>query len=963
MRKVILSLFFLAILPGFLLGQGTFNIKGKITDAKLGEPLIGASVILKPFNLGAMADINGDYSFDVPIDLAKGKMAELTVSYVNYKKKSVKLVLSGFNITQNFALEEDVFQSEEIVITGIASKTSKAVAEIAVGRVSATDLQKVNTYGSLSQLVQGKVAGVQLNTSSGNVGSGWRFNIRGGGGSLSGSGQPTIYIDGIRVDNQEVIGFGVGGQGVSTLSNFNSNDIEKIEFLKGSAAAAMYGTSGANGVVVITTKSGAVGAGGGVLPISVDYKFNYGFNERLVKYSTDDFVTANDANANWQKGPIRDNNLSVAGGYASLKYYASFSSRTEYGILPANYLDRKGTNVKISAVPTSNLSVVFSAGYIVSKGQRPTNDNIIYGWLGNTLLQPTSYQYIPEISLRAINDANDNRTFRGSAIASYKLLPQLELYGSFGYENSQYRQQRLYPYGYNYGGLVGTKGEKAIYNRSTNNYNYEFNTKYFWEPIDQLSITSIVGGQFFDRYFADQNIIGQQFGSGLIISEGSLLDITGYGESSFNTREGGLYTEHSANYLDQYFVTIGLKREFSSVIGKSAPSIFYPKGSFAIRLDKYDFLPSFVDLAKFRMAYGITGTPPGLTDGIPIAWTFQKGGYGAGALINSLGNSAIKPESSKELEVGLDLELFKELSLEMTYYNRNNNNAIIFFPLSSSTGKTRANLPYNVGAMKAWGLETMIQYFPIKGVDYSLDFSLIWNYQKNEVTDLGGAQDIYAGFNSSNVIKAGLPRSEFYAPKVLGATFDAAGKYFGVKATTENQRLGNPIPNHSGSITINFKFLKNFVLYGFGEFGLKNKVYNYTLAFGARTGNNPYRNNLSAQLATLTPNTQEYIDVANKYAKTDGRFVDNYLEDASYLAIRELSLSYDFTDLLGEFDLLGYVKYVTFGLSARNVLRITKYSGPDFEINSLGARSIAQGIDFLTLQTPRTVNFWVRLGF
>ncbi len=963
MRKVILSLFFLVILPSFILGQGTFKVKGKVTDSKLGEPLIGASVVLKPSNLGAMTDINGDFSFEVPSSLAKGQAVELTASYINYKKKTIKVVLDGVNITQNFALEEDIFQSDEIVVTGIASKTSKSVAEIAVGRVSATDLQKVNTYGSLSQLVQGKVAGVQLNTSSGNVGSGWRFNVRGGGGSLSGSGQPTIYIDGVRVDNSEIIGYGVGGQGMSVLSNFNSNDIEKIEFLKGSAAAAMYGTSGSNGVVLITTKAGALGTGGGVLPISVDYKFNYGFNERLVKYSTDDFVSANDANANWQKGPIRDNNLSVAGGYASLKYYASFSSREEYGILPATYGDRKGTNVKISAVPTSKLSVVFSAGYSVNKMRRPTNDNIIYGWLGNTLLNPTSYLYIPEMSLRAINDAHDIKSFRGSANATYKLLPQLELYGSFGYENSQFQQQRLYPYGYNFGGLVGTKGEKAIYNRSNNSYTYDFNAKYFWEPIDQLSITSIVGGQFFDRYFADQSIIGQQFGSGLITSEGSLLDITGYGESSFNTREGGFYTEQTVNYLDQYYVTIGLKREYSSVIGKSAPSIFYPKGSFAIRLDKYDFLPSFVNLAKFRMAYGITGTPPGLTDGIPISWTFQKGGYGAGAIINSLGNPDIEPESSKELEVGLDFELFKEWSFELTYYNKNNKNSIIFFPLSSSTGKTRANLPYNVGAMKASGFETMIQYFPIRGVDYSLDFSLIWNYQKNEVTDLGGAQPIYAGFNSSNVIKEGLSRSEFYAPKVLGATFDAAGKYFGINATTDNQSLGNPIPNHSGSITVNFKFLKNFVLYGFGEFGLNNKVYNYTLAFGARTGNNPKRNDLSTRLAALTPKTQEYIDIANQYAKTDGRYVDNYLEDASYFAIRELSLSYDFTDLLGEFDLLGYVKYVTLGISARNVLRITKYSGPDFEINSFGARSIAQGTDFLTLQTPRTVNFWVRLGF
>ncbi len=751
---------------------------------------------------------------------------------------------------------------------------------------------------------------------------------------------------------------------MSTLSNLNPNDIEKIEFLKGSAAAAMYGTSGSNGVVLITTKSGQLTAGGGVLPISIDYKFNYGFNERVVKYSKDDFLTADDANANWQKGPIRDHNLSVAGGYSTLRYFASFTSRFEQGILPATWGDRKGTNIKISAIPTDNLSVVLSAAYSINEMQRPTNDNIIYGWLGNTLLQPTSYLYIPEVSLRAINDNHNLKTFRGSANATYKLLPELELFGSFGYENNQLMQQRLYPYGYNYGGLVGTKGEKSIYQRFNTSYTYDFNAKYTWEPVERLNITSIVGGQFFDRYFSDQNISGQQFGSGLITSQGSLLDITGYGETSFNTREGGFYTEQSINYLDQYFVTLGLKREYSSVIGKDAPSIFYPKASFALRLDKYDFLPSFVNLAKLRVAYGVTGTPPGLTDGIPITWTFQKGGYGAGAIINSLGNSDIEPESSKELETGLDLELFNDISLEFTYYRKSINNSIINFPLSSSTGKTRANLPFNVGAMKAWGIETLLQYFPIREVNYSLDISLIWNYQYNEVTDLGGAQPIYAGFNSSNVIKEGLPRSAFYAPKVEGAVFNASGVYSQViKTSTDNVNLGNPIPDHNGSITVNFRFLKNFTLYTFAEWALNNKVYNYTLAFGARTGNNPYRNQLWTQLQSLTPGTPEYIEVANKHAKTDGRFVDNYLEDADYLVIRELSLSYDFTDILSEINLLGYVKYVTAGLSVRNLARITKYSGPDFEVNSLGARSIAQGLDFLTLQTPRTINFWVRLGF
>ncbi|MDP3445315.1 MAG: carboxypeptidase-like regulatory domain-containing protein, partial [Ignavibacteria bacterium] len=254
MQKSLLFFLFLVISIGVVNAQGTFRVMGKVTD-KIGEPLIGANVYIKALNTGSATDVEGKYVFEVPKELAKGQTVALSVSFVGYKSASNNIILKGNSISQNFELEEDIFQSDVVVVTGIASKTSKSVAEVSVGRVAASDLQQINTYGSLSQLVAGKVAGVQLSASTGNVGGGWRFYIRGGGG-LNGDGQPIIYVDGVRMDNQEVIGYAVGGQGISTLANLNTNDIDKIEFLKGPAAASMYGANGSNGVVLITTKSG-----------------------------------------------------------------------------------------------------------------------------------------------------------------------------------------------------------------------------------------------------------------------------------------------------------------------------------------------------------------------------------------------------------------------------------------------------------------------------------------------------------------------------------------------------------------------------------------------------------------------------------------------------------------------------------------------------------------------------------
>jgi TonB-dependent SusC/RagA subfamily outer membrane receptor len=245
----------LALAPVSALAEGT--ITGKITASDTREAMIGANVYLKGTTIGAVSKEDGSYTIT---NIPPGAYT-LVASFVGYRTESSKInIVSTETVTANFTMKVDVFLGEEVVVTGIASRTSKEVAEVAVSRVAAAQLTEINNYQSVSQLVTGKVAGVSLAPSSGNAGSGFRFNIRSGGG-LNGDEQPIIYIDGVRMDNSEfggplTDGFGVGGQGISLLASINPEDIEKMEILKGPAAAASYGTGGANGVVLITTKRG-----------------------------------------------------------------------------------------------------------------------------------------------------------------------------------------------------------------------------------------------------------------------------------------------------------------------------------------------------------------------------------------------------------------------------------------------------------------------------------------------------------------------------------------------------------------------------------------------------------------------------------------------------------------------------------------------------------------------------------
>ena len=186
-----------------ILGQKSTIISGAVTDAH-DSPLPGANVFISALNLGAATDASGKYEFTVPIDQSNGQTVDMTVRYVGYKPQTVSILLKGENIEQNFSLGEDIFQSEEVVVTGIASKTAKSIAEVSVSKINAADLTNTSTFQTMSQLVEGKISGVHVTSSSGNTGGGYRFYVRGGGG-LNGDEQPTIYIDGIRVDNDELI--------------------------------------------------------------------------------------------------------------------------------------------------------------------------------------------------------------------------------------------------------------------------------------------------------------------------------------------------------------------------------------------------------------------------------------------------------------------------------------------------------------------------------------------------------------------------------------------------------------------------------------------------------------------------------------------------------------------------------------------------------------------------------------
>jgi len=978
MSKGLLTAFALLFFP--LLGwaqEGT--IRGRVLDRDTGEPLPGANVVLQGTTLGAAANLQGEYT----ISRVPPGTYTLVASFVGYRRAQEQVtVRAGETITVNFRLEVDVRGLEEVVVTGVASRTAKAIAPVSVSRLSTANLELSGQYTSLTQLVSGKIAGLQIVNPSGNLGGGFRFFMRSGGG-LYGTGQPVIYVDGVRITNTEIGGFGVGGQQYSTLTGLNPEDIESIEVIKGAAGGALYGTSGQNGVILITTKR----ARGLSNAIQVDYRSTFGYNTQARKYDPNIYLTANAANALFRRGPIQDHALALQGTAGWTRYYTSLDLRREDGHLPSNSLFRRSFRANFDAYPSDRVSLKVNSFFSLIENDRPQNDNNIFGYLGNTLLTPRTWYFTDSAAIRAIENTFRENRFVGSIELTYAPMAGMELRGVMGYDGLDTRNDATYPPNFIYSGRV--RGERDIFQLSRNQFNYDLSLRYSY-PLFGMRATTIAGTQAFiltQRSFFVQK---QNFGSELVRNIGSGLDFINANEAFTNAREAGLFLQQEFNYNDKLFFSGGFRWDFASAYGRDAGNIFYPRADFSVRLDQLGLLPGFFNLFnlfKARLAYGESGALPGTLDGQPLLWgPTPPSGYGVGLVVSRFGNTAIKPERTREIEGGIDFEFRGGYGLEFTYYRQFTTNSIVTFllPPSQGTGVNSGGIPRNVGRIDAWGAEVAAYATPVRTRNVQATINASFAYQDNRVKSLGGASDIFDAF-SFTVIKPGLRRNTFYVPRVKGPRYDAQGRFIGVELEENGQRFdhGSPIPIYTGSVALNVRLFRVLTITGNGRYALGHKVLNYTLAFTSRAGDfmnhREYlelRRKLGLSIGTnvprslyenipvLTPGTEEYQQAAERFVRLmgDNPTVENYILPGDFFRLDELAISFDATSLLRRLPGAANLRSFVITAAGRNLFLTTRYNNPDPEVNFNGGITITNGQDFLTLPAPRVYTLSLRLG-
>jgi TonB-dependent SusC/RagA subfamily outer membrane receptor len=965
-RKILFSAVLIASFTVLGVSAQTGSVTGEVMDSEADEGLPGANVLVVETSQGVAANENGMYEI---AGVEPGSYT-LRASFTGYKTDEVQVTVQpGQETVANFELRPDVAELEEVVATGIASETAKSQAEVSVSRIDASELSQKNSNLNVADLISGKSPGVRVGSSAGSVGSGMRFKIRSGGG-LKGSGQPAIYLDGTRLDNSEVEGTGAGGQGFGALSDLNPGEIENIDILKGPAAAALYGVEGSNGVVLIETKGGTDGE------TQVQYSSTIGQNEPHTEYSTEDYFTAEAANGELVSKPLYENQVSISGGNQSLGYYATVTHRNEKGIVLDDEIERTSFRANFDATPTENLSLSVNTSYTLNKQKRQVLDNG-FGPLNNTIFISNEEIWSKTGSREAVyarNDVLNKNRFVGSVDLTWNPIGDLQVQANAGIDRSNMENNNVEPVGFSYGGQ--TEGQKEKFMRENRNYNFDANVRYPYEIVDGLSVNTIVGVQLVNEKWRSLFVEKQTFPAEPIMDFGSGEDFLGSSEEQVHERSAGIFASQEFNYQDTYFATMALRRDYSSAVGSEAPSIFYPKGSAAVRLDQFDATPDLFSFLKVRGAYGESGKLPQTLDAVDRLYGANNTGYGAGAVITRIGNNEIKPERVREFEVGFNSELLNRYTVDFTAYWTRARESIVGFDQAPSTGLTASAIPFNVGAVNGSGIEGSVGADIIRTEQHLVTSTVNWTYTTNEVQSLGRAQPI---FDWNNVIKEGLPRAAFFPIQNNGALFNDDGTYAGADIDANKREfVGTPYPNHQGSFELEVTLFEDFDIYALTEWALDTYTHNATNQIAERYGNLPKRIKKAAKLPNvdrfkdlqeekfpnveeLEPGTAEHRKVANEYAMFNPRSGKGYVEQSDWIALSQVSVGYDATDLIRQFTPPQIFESITFRVAANDAIFASMYSDPDPRLHWQGSRTVGRGRDFTSLQQPRTWTFKVNV--
>ncbi|MDR6568162.1 TonB-dependent receptor [Chitinophaga ginsengisegetis] len=987
------------------------TISGKISDEK-GSPLPGVSIRVKGTSLGITTDSQGSFSLAVP-----DNNSILVCSYVGFESKEVSV---NGQSSINIVLKLQSASLNDLVVIGYGTQQKKNLTS-SVSSIKGSELAGV-AVTSLDAALQGKAAGMQVVQNSGAPGDETYIRIR-GNGSLFGENRPLYVIDGVPMSNLPAAQYGVSGDGqrIATTNNINPNDIQSVEILKDAAATAIYGSRGANGVILITTKRGAEGKSRfnfnmytGVadipkrLPLLNGEQFVELFKESRVNAGlpVDSAVVNTGRNTDWQdaifrSAPVSNYNLSISGGTGKTSHYVSLG-----------YLDQTGTIVGLQHYKRFNGRVNFDFAAsdklkigVNLTGVRSTNNRMDNSFSGQSVLalalieNPNDPVYNPngtyytDRNRRWTNPvmiANNLRfqsivnSYIGNVYGEYTILPGLKFKTSFGFDNQQVTDDRYQ--------------SKLVNNGSAASGFVSVFTQFLWVNENTLSYAPVLKGKHKLTALLGQSAqeanVRRISVSGNTNSTDIIQAVTGFTSLSapldYRSQWGlvSYFGRLSYNYDDRYLLEGVLRTDGSSRFGENKKYGFFPSVAAGWRVTNEAFMKQqrFINELKLRASIGVTGNNEGLGSDFPALATYSTGyNYGseAGIAATSLSNVDLSWEATTATNLGLDLSFWdSRISVTVDAYRKLTNRLIFKLDLPYTSGFNRTN-GANIGQMVNKGLEIGINTDNIRGkFTWSTNFNLYFN--RNKITSL---PETVAGDPSSSDFTeslpgsfgTSLPTSIFRVGQPVGSFFGYRSKGVDVKTgnmiyddinadgritAADRVILGNALPDYTGGITNTFGYrgvdLSFFLYWSYG-----NKVYNQTRNMLERMSG--YNNGDVRTLNRWTPENTitdvpraVFNDPATPNSLTNGEVSQRFVEDGSFIRMKNVTLGYTFRQ-----ELLKKVRISSARIyaSAQNLFLITSYSGLDPESQNQSVKNSQLGIDWAVQPQPRTFLLGLNVNF
>jgi len=965
----------LVLLPAWAFAQqGT--VTGRVTDAGTQQPVANVQVIIVGTQRGAVSDERGVYRIgSLPAGAVTVRAQRIGYQPLDHQAT----VTADGSTTVDFALTVKAVSLDATVV--VASGATQRVRESGVltGKVDVDSLNKAAVTNA-SEMLQSRVPGVTVLPSGGTAGGNAKIRIR-GENSLSLSNDPLIIIDGVRVnsdlgDNGGTAGsIGVGGQTESRLNDLNPEDIADIEVVKGPAAASLYGTAAANGVLYITTKRGAAGRAkwqmhleGGSDKKAVTYPANFlaittNAGDTAVCQNPDAATGACTANGLLQWNPLeqaspfisgntQNYGLSVTGGGDRAQYYVSGDWDNQQGVLPWNKSHHFNMRANVSAQPRDNMNLSISAGYVQSRVRLPQNDNDILGVLGGGLLgnpqdDPSGRGYIlgqtpQEIS--AINTQQNVDRFTTSANGKWQVLPWLQLLSTAGIDfTNQVDQETIPPNQVFFADLP--LGQRTSNPFQTFFYTLEQSAQAAFNLTSSIRSTTSAGVDYNNETVRGTFAFGKQ----LLAGTGSLSGTTAQFAVSENNTGNitlGAFGQEQLSWRDRVFLSGALRADKNSAFGVGFKQIYYPSGSLSWVIGEEPWFPKTDALSSLRLraAYGESGQRPNFRDAItfftPVSVITNQGEQAA-ATVGGVGSANLKAERTKEYETGFDVGVLNErASVSFTYYHKRTQDALIAAPLAPSNGEA-TSIFLNLGAIQNQGVEGLINanILTKDPVQWNLGVNVSSNHNKVLNLGKGITPIIFNGGDQEHV--NGYPAGGYWQRPI---TFkDANGD--GLLSPDEVQvgdtavYLGQPYPTLQATLTSTVTLFKYFRVNGLLDYEGGQKLLNLTerfrCAFGNCAGANDPHASLGAQAANIGVN----------FYGTDA----GYIEPATFWKLRELSLTMLAPESIAR---KAGASALSLTVAGRNLATWTKYKGFDPELNSSAASNFSTS-DFLTVPPLR----------